>query len=114
MLIIYLRRGRFWWYYSALLMQLIAYLSKEQAAVFPLFAMLLYFWYDIYPKNKKFWFELMPFCILGLFSVIHEIFYVANYDLYIQGDTYAWWQRLIFCIYSVITYFFKWLALLER
>ena len=110
MLIKYLRKTNYWWYAGALLMQLLAYLSKEQAVVFPLFAALLFLWYGIGFKNKKFWIGLLPFGLLGLATVIHEVFYVANYDQYIQGDTYVWWQRLIFCFYSVITYFFKWLV----
>jgi hypothetical protein len=110
MLIKHLRKTNYWWYAGALLMQLLAYLSKEQAVVFPLFAALLFLWYGIRLKDKRFWFGLIPFGILGLVSLVHEVFYVANYDLYILGDTYVWWQRMIFCVYSVITYFFKWLV----
>lgn len=90
-------------------MQLMAYLSKEQAVVFPLFVSLLYIWYGISPKSKRFWIGVIPFFILSMVSVIHEVFFVANYDQYIQGATYVWWQRMVFCIYSIITYFFKWL-----
>lgn len=110
MLMRFLEGKNYCWYVGALLMQLLAYLSKEQAVVFPLFAALLFLWYGIGLKNKKFWIGLLPFGLLGLATVIHEVFYVANYDQYIQGDTYVWWQRLIFCFYSVITYFFKWLV----
>jgi len=110
MLMNHLRRGGRWWYAGSMLMQLMAYLSKEQAVVFPLFAALLYIWYGVSPKSKRFWVGITPFCILSLTTVIHEIFYVANYDQYIQGETYVWWQRMVFSIYSVITYFFKWLV----
>ena len=110
MLIKHLRKPDYWWYTCALAMQLVAYLSKEQAVVFPLLATLLYLWYGVRPQDKNFWLGIVPFYLLGLASVIHEVFYVANYDQYIRGNTYAWWQRLVFCIYSVITYFFKWLV----
>ena len=110
MLIKYLRKTNYRWYVGALLMQLLAYLSKEQTVVFPLFAALLFFWYGIRLKDKKFWFGLIPFGLLGLATIVHEVFYVANYNQYIQGETYVWWQRMIFCVYSVITYFFKWLV----
>ncbi len=110
MLIKYLRKTNYWWYTGALFMQLLAYLSKEQAVVFPLFAALLFLWYGIGLKKKKFWIALIPFGLLGLATIVHEVFYVANYDQYIQGETYVWWQRMIFCIYSVFTYFFKWLV----
>lgn len=109
MLMNYLRKGGQWWYAGSMLMQLTAYLSKEQAVVFPLFAVLLYIWYDVSPKSKRFWLGIIPFFILSLACTVHEVFYVANYDQYMQSDTYAWWQRMVFCIYSVITYFFKWL-----
>ena len=110
MLIKYLRKGNIGWYAGALLMQLTAYLSKEQAVVFPLFAMLLYHWYGIRYNKRKFWTEMIPFCLLALASVCHEVFYVANYDNYIQGHTYEWWQRGVFCIYSIVTYLFKWIV----
>ena len=110
MLMKYLRNNNPWWYVGTLLTQLMAYLSKEQAVIFPLFATLLFIWYGIRPPKRKFWFGLIPFGALGLVYAIHEIFFIANYDQYIQGDTYVWWQRMIFCIYSIITYFFKWLV----
>ena len=106
----YLRKNNYWWYACALLMQLFAYLSKEQSVVFPLFATLLFLWYGIRINSKKFWMELIPFYALGLASVVHEVFFVAHYDQYIQGETYAWWQRFVFCLYAIITYFFKWLV----
>lgn len=113
MLMCFLRRGRegyAGWYAGALLMQLLSYLSKEQAVVFPLLAILLLLWYGVRLHERKFWLYLLPFCLLALACVVHEVFYVANYDQYIQGDTYAWWQRFFFSIYSVVTYFFKWLV----
>ena len=110
MLMKYLRNNNPWGYIAALLMQLIAYLSKEQAVIFPLFATLLFLWYGVRPQKRKFWFGLIPFGTLGLVYAVHEIFFIANYDQYIQGDTYVWWQRMIFCIYSIFTYFFKWLV----
>lgn len=106
----YLRKGGRLRYATVLLIQLMAYLSKEQAVVFPLFAALLFVWYGIRPNNKKFWIGVLPFCVMGVACVVHEVFYVANYDQYIQGETYVWWQRMILSIYSLITYFFKWLV----
>lgn len=110
MLMRYLKNSNYWWYVGALIMQLLAYLSKEQAVVFPLFVALLFLWYGISFRSRKFWIGLIPFGLLSMAAVAHEIFYVANYDQYVQGETYAWWQRIVFCIYSVITYFFKWLV----
>lgn len=110
MLMKYLRKVNYWWYSGALLMQLLAYFSKEQSVVFPLFAGLLFLWYGVRIKNRKFWMALTPFFLLGFATVLHEVFYVANYDEYVQGDTYVWWQRIFFCIYSVFTYVFKWLV----
>ena len=110
MLMRYLKNSNYWWYVGALIMQLLAYLSKEQAVVFPLFVAELFLWYGISFRSRKFWIGLIPFGLLSMAAVAHEIFYVANYDQYVQGETYAWWQRIVFCIYSVITYFFKWLV----
>ncbi len=110
LLIKYLRKRSMLCYTGALLMQTMAYLSKEQAVVFPLIATLIYLWYKQSPKDKKFWIQLFPFYLLGLVSVIHEVFYVSGYNHIVQGETYVWWQRLVFCVYSVFTYLFKWLA----
>ena len=110
MLMKYLRKVNYWWYSGALLMQLLAYFSKEQAVVFPLFAGLLFLWYGFSIRSRKFWIALTPFLLLGFATVLHEVFYVANYDEYVQGDTYVWWKRIFFCIYSVFTYIFKWLV----
>lgn len=106
----YLRKGGMWRYAGTLLMQLLAYLSKEQAVVFPLLVTLLYLWYGVHPWGRKFWLGQTPFYLLALACAIHEVFYVAHYDLYVQGDIYVWWQRLFFGVYSLVTYFFKWLV----
>lgn len=106
----YLGQGGVCRYLGALLMQLLAYLSKEQAVVFPLFATLLYLWYGVRPGNRRFWMGLIPFYFLSVACAIHEVFYVSHYDLYVQGDTYVWWQRIFFGVYSLVTYFFKWLV----
>ena len=106
----YLGKGNVWRYLGALLIQLLAYLSKEQAVVFPLFATLLFLWYGIRPKDRQFWVGLTPFYLLALACALHEVFYVSHYDLYVQGNTYVWWQRVFFGVYSIVTYFFKWLV----
>lgn len=110
MLVKFLRNRSSLYYLGALLMQAMAYLSKEQAVVFPLFAALLFVLYGIRPNKRNFWLEMIPFCILGLASAVHEVFYVASYDRFILEENYPWWQRGVFCIYSVVTYFFKWIV----
>lgn len=110
MLIKYIRKNSMLYYVGALLMQAMAYLSKEQAVVFPLLVSLIFIWYKQSPKDKRFWIHLFPFYLLGLATVIHEVFYVSGYNHIVQGETYVWWQRLVFCVYSVFTYLFKWLV----
>ncbi len=92
------------------LRMLLAYMSKEQTVVFPLLATLLCLWYGYRPAQKRFWITLVPLYVLALLLGLHEVFWVASYDLYVGGDTYAWWQRLFFCFYSVATYLFKWIC----
>ena len=104
-------RGQGWgWYVGMLCMMLLAYMSKEQTVVFPLLATLLCLWYGYRPAQKRFWITLVPLYVLALLLGLHEVFWVASYDLYVGGDTYAWWQRLFFCFYSVATYLFKWIC----
>ena len=109
MLIQYLRKNNILCYVGALLMQTMAYLSKEQTVVFPLLVTLIYLWYKQSPRDKKFWIQLFPFYLLGIVTVIHEVFYVSGYNHIVQGETYVWWQRIVFCVYSIFTYLFKWI-----
>lgn len=110
MLLMHLR-GRGWcWYAGTMAMMVLSYMSKEQSVVFPLLATLVYVWYGHRPRERRFWQGLAPLYVLALLMGLHEVFWVASYHLYIGGDTYAWWQRLFFCFYSLVTYVFKWVC----
>lgn len=105
----YLSNKRNIFYVFSLVLFLLSYLCKEQVVVFPLFTTLIVVWYGIQVGTQRFILVLTPIYLMSLVMCLHEVFYVANYHLYIQGETYNWWQRLIFAFYSLATYLFKWL-----
>lgn len=109
-LIIFLKKGGIINYVCVHILFLLSYFCKEQSVVFPLFATLIVLWYNIRLASRKFWLILTPLYITSLIMCLHEIYYVANYHLYIQNETYNCWQRMIFSFYSLSLYFFKWLA----
>ena len=51
-----------------------------------------------------------PLYVTALIMGLHLIFVVTSYSQYLQGDTYAWWQRVVFCFYALTTYAFKWMV----
>ena len=108
-LIQYLHSSRLRWYLATILLFIMSYLSKEQAVTYPLFATVLCLWYKIKPTNSRFWFILIPLYLIASIQCAHEIFIVANYNLYIKGDTFVWWERIILMFYSFATYVFNWI-----
>ncbi len=108
MLIRFLKMGGTWNYIFSILFVLFSYFSKEAAVTFPLWATLLCLWYGHSPRKFDFWKILVPLYVIALFLGLHIIFVVTSYDQYVQGDTYMWWQRIVFSFYSLATYLFKW------
>ena len=94
MLMKYLRKVNYWWYSGALLMQLLAYFSKEQSVVFPLFAGLLFLWYGVRIKNRKFWMALTPSCwdlqrFFTKFSMWQTMTSMSRVTLMCGGNVYS-------------------------
>lgn len=110
MLIRFLKSGRIMDYAFILLYFLLSYLSKEAAITFPLWASLLCLWYKVTIRDNLFWKVLLPLYGFALLMVLHTIFIVTQYDHFIQGNTYVWWQRFVLFFYSITTYIFKWLV----
>lgn len=109
MFILYLTGRRRIFYVATLLMYLCSYLSKENVMTFPLWASLLSIMYGRRVREKEFWMINVPIYLQTLAMSLHLVFWVSGYDDYIQGDVYPWWQRAVFCFYSLFNYAYYWM-----
>lgn len=110
MLLLHLR-GRGWgWLLGTMCMMALAYMSKEQTVVFPLLATQVCLWCGLRFGHRRFWATLLPLYALALLLGLHEVYWVAGYNHYVAGSTYAWWQRFFLFFYSLVTYVFKWVC----
>lgn len=110
MLMLHLRGRGKGWLLGTMCMMVLAYMSKEQTVVFPLLATLACLWYGLRLGERRFWATLLPLFVLALLMGLHEVYWVAGYNHYVTGYTYAWWQRIFLFFYSLATYVFKWVC----
>lgn len=106
----YLKKGGILRYLLTCVLFVLSYMCKEHALSFPLLATLLSVCYRKDYRKGSFWLMIGPLYVLALLMGMHELFYVAGYDDYVSHGSYAWWQRVVFCFYSISTYFFKWIV----
>lgn len=105
----YARTGRPVFYVVTLLLFTCSYLSKENVMTFPLWTTMIYAFYGHSYKSKRFWYVLIPIYVLTFLFSLHLILFVSSYDQYIRYmDTYSWWQRAMFLLYSLAMYVYKW------
>ncbi len=108
-LIHFIKEGGFVRYTLVFVFMLFSYFSKETAVTFPLWATLLCLWYGLSPHENRFWRILIPIYLAALLLGCHAIFVVTSYHRYLGEGTFIWWQRIVYCFYSIVTYLFKWL-----
>src|SRR5690554_5012092 len=96
-------------YIFTVLLFLFSFLGKEQAVVFPMW-MLLIFWLLNYKfTEKKVWLTVLPFLLLSVvFGVVTILSQHANGAGFLTGgEGYPLWQRIIYASYSFLEYLFK-------
>lgn len=108
-LIRFFKTDRYRYYVCTALFFVLSYLCKEACVGFPLWATLICLWYGITPRKARFWKVLLPLYVISLFMGLHTVFVVTSYNQYLEGETYVWWQRVVFCFYAMVTYVFKWM-----
>lgn len=96
-------------YVSAIICFLFSYMSKEQAVTLPLLLTLVYLFSHQKREKKHMISILTPFFLISILMTIHLLLFVAAYPSVISHNEYPLWQRAFLCIYSIVTYFFKWL-----
>ena len=105
----FIKKRHFFLYAITFVLFVLSYLTKEQTVTFPLFATLICYWYKIKPNKIKFWKYVCPLYGLAILCGLHFLYSVSSYEQFADTSVYVWWQRLIYCFYSIVSYFFKWL-----
>jgi hypothetical protein len=107
----YLENKKIWYYIAALLLMAVSFGGKEQALVFPVWLILLYWILGYSLRDRKIWLHVAPFFIL---SVALGIVYMsaqatAGIGMLSEAASYPVWQRFVLGSYSFFEYIAKFL-----
>lgn len=107
--LLYLEKGKICFYIFTVILYIFSFLSKEQAVVFPLWLLLIYWILNYNFSKKKVWATTIPFFILSLlFGIVTLLSQSAAGVGFLTDEvTYPLWQRIIFGCYSYLEYIFK-------
>ncbi|RNC63780.1 hypothetical protein D7D25_14815 [Proteiniphilum sp. X52] len=105
----YMETAKARFYIYTLLLYVLSFLGKEQAVVFPVWMLLIYWLLNRKLSDRKAWMATLPFFVL---SIIFGI--VTIYSQYTDGggflaghDNYPVWQRIVYASYAYLEYLFK-------
>lgn len=104
----YVETGRLKFWFFTLLFFVLSFGAKEQAVVMPLILLLIDFALKRNFKDRKIWFEKIPFFLLALFFSLVTIKSQNEMGINAQ-DAYPFYQRFVFASYSLTEYFTKFL-----
>ena len=100
-------------YLSSLFFFIVSYGFKEQVVTLPLWFLLILFCYGADLRTFKTWRKLIPFFIIALVMGLFFVLETKSTPLFAVPDpdvvTYSWWQRLVFSVYALFEYIWKWL-----
>ncbi|GHT67934.1 hypothetical protein AGMMS50239_32000 [Bacteroidia bacterium] len=102
----YLRKEKIIYYFLTMILFALSFGSKDQAVMFSVWILLMYYilGYDL--KSKRVWVSLTPLFLLSLlfgFITIHS----SGRNEYNASDLYPLWQRVVFACYSLAEYLSK-------
>jgi hypothetical protein len=101
----YLNSKKTEFYILTLVLFVCSFMGKEQAVIFPVWLLLIYWIAGNDFKNKRVWIEVIPFFILALgFGLITIYSQGAGF---LSSTFYPLWQRLVFMCYSLVEYCVK-------
>ena len=109
--IIYLDRKKTGFYILTLLLFTLSFGGKEQAVLFPVWLLMLYWLLGYSFKARKLWFQLTPFFALAF---VFGVVFMSSQAIYGFGalsneDAYPFWQRIVLGCYSLFEYLAKFL-----
>lgn len=107
--LLYLERNKIRYYIYTTVLFFFSFLGKEQAVVFPLWMLLIYWLLNHKLLDKKVWLKVLPFFLLSIFFGVTTIYSqgVEHGRLLSNSENYQLWQRIIFACYSFLEYLFK-------
>jgi len=107
--LLFLERGKIRYYIYTIILFTFSFFGKEQAVVFPLWLVLLYWIANYRLSDKKIWIYLIPFFILsiafGLITIYSQ--YADGGGVLSDKADYLFWQRIVFACYSWFEYIWK-------
>ena len=98
-------------YFLAVFCFALSFGAKEQAVIFPVWLLLLYWSYGYRLNDKEMWLHLLPFFVLSLFFGIVSIFSQTSNGggIFSGSATYPIYQRFVLASYALTEYLTKWL-----
>ena len=105
----YLENMKIRFYIYTIILYIFSFLGKEQAVVFPLWMLLIYWLLNHKLSEKKVWLIVLPFLLLSIAFGIVTIYsqYADGGGVLSGNDNYPLWQRIVFAGYSFMEYLFK-------
>jgi len=105
----YLVKGKTTFYYLTLLLFALSFGGKEQAVIFPVWLLMLYWLLGRSFKERKVWIEVTPFFILALsFGFVTLLSQSASGSGILSHSLqYPLWQRVVLGCYSLVEYIVK-------
>ncbi|SFK34082.1 hypothetical protein SAMN05216357_101371 [Porphyromonadaceae bacterium KH3CP3RA] len=105
----YMKTAKTRFYIYTLLLYVFSFLGKEQAVVFPLWMLLIYWLLNRQLSDRKVWMATLPFFLLSVvFGIITIYSQYADGGGFLAGnDNYPLWQRIVFACYAYLEYLFK-------
>jgi len=107
--LLYLERKKKRFYVYTVVLFIFSFLGKEQAVVFPLCMILIYWLLNYKLSDKKVWLKVLPFFLLSIIFGIITIYsqYADGGGFLSNNNNYPLWQRIVFACYSFLEYLFK-------
>lgn len=107
--ILFIEKKHFGYYILTILLFTLSFGGKEQAVIFPVWLIMLYWLLGHSLKDKKVWFQLIPFFLFALFYGFITMWSQADVGAGILAgeQSYPMWQRIILGSYSLFEYITK-------
>ena len=103
----YLKHKKLIYYSLTLFIFFCSFLGKEQAVIFPLWILLIYWIAGYSLKSRKVWLVVTPFFLMSfVFGIITIASQTGNFKLF-EMSGYPFWQRIVYACYSFVEYLTK-------
>ena len=103
----YLENVRIRYYIFTLIFFIFSFGAKEQAVTFPLWMLMLYWIFNRSLKERKVWFQVVPFFLLSIVFGIITILSQSGGNSLLDQTGYPIWQRIVYACYSFSEYLLK-------